>query len=114
MTYEELTYLAQVVHGHRAEIDIVAKSDDYLSDCFSFAKKYQLRNVIQILEQRLIMRESRQNFKTIIAYDLNHQLAIRLRSMKSSKELAKKLKHIKIQNMSGEAMKQCVKFFVEH
>uniref|UniRef100_A0A1I7UKR7 BTB domain-containing protein n=1 Tax=Caenorhabditis tropicalis TaxID=1561998 RepID=A0A1I7UKR7_9PELO len=109
MTLYEFTFFLRVAHGVRSVILYV-----YLSDCFPFAKKYQLPNVIQLLEQRLIFERHFISFKTIFAYDLNHYLAFKLRGLKSLEELTSILKLIGIQDMSGEAMKQCVKFFIEH
>uniref|UniRef100_A0A1I7UKR6 NR LBD domain-containing protein n=1 Tax=Caenorhabditis tropicalis TaxID=1561998 RepID=A0A1I7UKR6_9PELO len=81
---------------------------------FFLSKKYQLLNVAQILERRLVLDEYLLSFKTIFAYDLNHLLAMRLRKLKSSEELTSILRMRNIDQMSGEAMKQCVKFFFEH
>uniref|UniRef100_A0A1I7UKR4 BTB domain-containing protein n=1 Tax=Caenorhabditis tropicalis TaxID=1561998 RepID=A0A1I7UKR4_9PELO len=108
-SYCDMYDFLQFAHGVRYKI---IYSD--LKDFFVFAKKYQLPNVTQLLEQKLILEGYHMNFKTIFAYDLNHQLAMRLKRMKNSKELAEKLKTCKIEKMSGEAIKQCVKFFFEH
>uniref|UniRef100_A0A1I7UKR3 BTB domain-containing protein n=1 Tax=Caenorhabditis tropicalis TaxID=1561998 RepID=A0A1I7UKR3_9PELO len=90
------------------------REDDYRSNYFFLAKKYQLPNVTQLLEQKLILDYYLISFKTIFAYNLNHLLAMRLQKLKSSEELTSILRKRNIEEMSGEAMKQCVKFFFEH
>uniref|UniRef100_A0A1I7UKR5 BTB domain-containing protein n=1 Tax=Caenorhabditis tropicalis TaxID=1561998 RepID=A0A1I7UKR5_9PELO len=105
----EMQYFLQIAHGVRTDRLIYG----YISYCCSLAKRYQLPNVTHLLQQ-LILDDYLMNFKIIIAYKLNHLLAIRLRRLKTSKDLARKLKRRNIQKMSGEAMKQCVKFFFEH
>uniref|UniRef100_A0A1I7UKR1 BTB domain-containing protein n=1 Tax=Caenorhabditis tropicalis TaxID=1561998 RepID=A0A1I7UKR1_9PELO len=105
----DMNYFLQFAHGVRSEIPCY-----YQKNVFSLAKEYQFRNVTQLIEQQLIMRDYPMDFESIIVYDLNHQLAMRLRKLKSSEELTSILRKRNIEKMSGEAMKQCVKFFMEH
>uniref|UniRef100_A0A1I7UKQ8 BTB domain-containing protein n=1 Tax=Caenorhabditis tropicalis TaxID=1561998 RepID=A0A1I7UKQ8_9PELO len=98
----------QFAHGVRPEkIDCM---DAY--EYFWLAKKYRLRNVIRLIEERLITNDIIMNVKTCIRFGLNRHLVIWLKEVESLEEMVEELERIDIQKMSGEAMKQCVKFFM--
>uniref|UniRef100_A0A1I7UKV2 BTB domain-containing protein n=2 Tax=Caenorhabditis tropicalis TaxID=1561998 RepID=A0A1I7UKV2_9PELO len=84
-------------------------------NALKYAQKYKLFNVIQLIDQFIIL--DRWDFGAFLpqkmSYDLKHCLALFLKEQKTSKELAEKLKKVNIETMIGEAMKKCVKRFLE-
>uniref|UniRef100_A0A1I7UFX0 BTB domain-containing protein n=1 Tax=Caenorhabditis tropicalis TaxID=1561998 RepID=A0A1I7UFX0_9PELO len=81
-----------------------------------YAQKYKVSNVIQLVDQALRFDPSlfEVSISKAISYGLNHYLADLLRKQESLEELAEELKKVNLETMSGEIMKKCVKFFIEH
>uniref|UniRef100_A0A1I7UKV1 BTB domain-containing protein n=1 Tax=Caenorhabditis tropicalis TaxID=1561998 RepID=A0A1I7UKV1_9PELO len=80
-----------------------------------YAQRYDLPNVIQLLDQFIVLDEldPEKYLQQAISYDLRHFLADFLKDQKTWKELAEKLKKVDLETMIGEAMKKCVKRFLE-
>uniref|UniRef100_A0A1I7UKR0 BTB domain-containing protein n=2 Tax=Caenorhabditis tropicalis TaxID=1561998 RepID=A0A1I7UKR0_9PELO len=87
------------------------RKDKTATGYFLLADNYQCRNVTRIIEEQMILNDYIMDFKECIEFDLNRHLVIRLKGMKSLEEMVEELEDVDIQKMSGEAMKQCVKFF---
>uniref|UniRef100_A0A1I7UKP8 NPH3 domain-containing protein n=1 Tax=Caenorhabditis tropicalis TaxID=1561998 RepID=A0A1I7UKP8_9PELO len=60
----------------------------------------------------MIVNHRIMDVKACIRFGLNRHLVIRLKRLKSLEEMVEELEKVDIQDMSGEAMKQCVKFFM--
>uniref|UniRef100_A0A1I7UKT7 BTB domain-containing protein n=1 Tax=Caenorhabditis tropicalis TaxID=1561998 RepID=A0A1I7UKT7_9PELO len=80
-----------------------------------YAKKYELFNVTQFIDQAMKHGSSPWllKFTPVTKYNLNHSLAHLLRKYESLDRLVWVLKHFSSTNMSGESMKKCVRRFLE-
>uniref|UniRef100_A0A1I7UKP7 BTB domain-containing protein n=1 Tax=Caenorhabditis tropicalis TaxID=1561998 RepID=A0A1I7UKP7_9PELO len=105
---EHLELFLQIAHGVRPEkIDYRAANN-----CFLLAKKYRLWNVIRLIEDQLIVNDYIMDVEECFVFGLNRHLVIWLKEVESLEEMVEELEKVDIQDMSGEAMKQCVKFFM--
>uniref|UniRef100_A0A1I7UKS6 BTB domain-containing protein n=1 Tax=Caenorhabditis tropicalis TaxID=1561998 RepID=A0A1I7UKS6_9PELO len=111
LTDENLTSfndVLQIIHGVRI-------GDNNISSfqMLRYARKYEMFNVIQLLDQVWKSMDIEIALSTAFSHGLNHYLAKFLDKQKTSKELAEKLKDMDLETMSGEMMKKCIKRFFE-
>uniref|UniRef100_A0A1I7UDM6 BTB domain-containing protein n=1 Tax=Caenorhabditis tropicalis TaxID=1561998 RepID=A0A1I7UDM6_9PELO len=104
---DNLDDLLQICHGVRGKINY-----DSAHHTLKHARKYNLFNVIHIVDQALLW-DSSLLISDAISLGLNHYLADLLRKQESLEELAEELKKVDLETMSGEMMKKCVMFMLD-
>uniref|UniRef100_A0A1I7UKT6 BTB domain-containing protein n=1 Tax=Caenorhabditis tropicalis TaxID=1561998 RepID=A0A1I7UKT6_9PELO len=100
----EFENFLQVSHG-------VRKNYETLTLTLEYAQKYKMLNVIQLLDHA--WKQMDWPISAAIYYKMNHCLAELLGKIESLEEMVEELKKVNLEKISGEAMKKCVKRFLE-
>uniref|UniRef100_A0A1I7UKU9 BTB domain-containing protein n=1 Tax=Caenorhabditis tropicalis TaxID=1561998 RepID=A0A1I7UKU9_9PELO len=113
----QFIYFLLISHGVRNRVNM--KMFDY--PLFQ-AQKYKLSNVVKLIDRELVLGtpdirciypdKLKLTVDEAIEYDLQYYLAKLLREQRSLKRLAKKLKNVDLETVSGESMKKLVRFFL--
>ncbi|CAL2047627.1 unnamed protein product [Caenorhabditis brenneri] len=111
--FDSLEKCLQIINGARITIG--------LNDLFKvliIADYYDLYNVMRYCEMELIQRKyeikfKRNHIRFATHYKLSRYLACALRDVESPKAIKKDFRHVDIDGMTGEMMKQCVMYLLK-
>ncbi|CAL2047628.1 unnamed protein product [Caenorhabditis brenneri] len=110
--FDSLEKCLQILNGTR----ITTGLNDLLN-VLKIARHYKLYNVIRYCEMELIQRKDeikfiRNHIQFATHYKLSRYLACALRDLESPEAVKEEFRHVDIDSMTGEMMKQCVMYLL--